>query len=235
MKNKFSAMLALTIFLFSTTTSAWVLDVNDVVADFYTSPFGTITDNERLLINNDGAAGGSGSFEFISYMKFDLVDLPTTPVAEAWFSLDKYCRAGFSCTDASNSMEVSVQRITADVESSNATTLNSSLAGEVARVSIGVDGVYSWNITSLLNDWITGTETNYGFAITGRFDTLSDPDGDGTLNLYNDYFVSSGPYADPAHSGFGPRITPSVVPVPAAMWLMASGLLGLVGVARRQA
>lgn len=234
MKYNLSLAIALITSLASPAASAWILDTSDVVADFYTTPFGTSTDNERLLINNDGAVGGSGGFEFIGFMKFDLLDLPATPVTEAWFSLDKYCRGSFSCTDASNSMDVSVQRITADVESADVATLNASLAAEIARISVAADGIYSWDITSLVNDWITGAESNYGFAITGRFDSLSDPDGDGDLNLYNNYFVSSGPYTDAPHSGFGPRISPSVIPVPAAVWLMGSGLLGLVAVARRK-
>ncbi len=233
MKNKFSLALAITVSLASASASAWMLDANDVIADFYTSPFGTITDNERLLMNNDGAVGGSNGFEFISFMKFDLSDLPTAPVAEAWLSLDKYCRTGFTCNDGSNSMDVSIQRVTADVEISDAMILNGSLGDEVARVSVSADGIYSWNITDLVNDWVSGIETNYGFALTGRFDSIN-VDSNGDAIIYNDYFVSSGSYDNSANSSFGPRITPSVVPAPAAVWLMGSGLLGLAGIARRR-
>ena len=54
-----------------------------------------------------------------------------------------------------------------------------------------------------------------GTGATGR--TLSDLSWDG---WYNPGFIDEG--------------TPSVVPVPAAAWLLGSGLLGLIGIRRRQ-
>lgn len=53
-----------------------------------------------------------------------------------------------------------------------------------------------------------------------------DIDGDGTLGT----IMQNGPFAG-TPVGFSGQ---AVVPVPAAVWLMGSGLLGLVGVARRR-
>ena len=56
--------------------------------------------------------------------------------------------------------------------------------------------------------------------------TATDPDGNGTAGTG----MVDGPF-----KGFNAtfNIRPQVVPVPAAAWLMGSGLLGLIGVARR--
>ena len=48
--------------------------------------------------------------------------------------------------------------------------------------------------------------------------------------------MTAGPFIgfSPAFSGVATQITPAPVPIPAAVWLFGSGLLGLVGVARRK-
>ena len=57
--------------------------------------------------------------------------------------------------------------------------------------------------------------------------TATDPDGDG---------VPGSSMIDGPFKGFNAafNIRPQVVPVPAAAWLMGSGLLGLIGIARRK-
>lgn len=69
-----------------------------------------------------------------------------------------------------------------------------------------------------------------------------------TLNPGDEFFVWAGLNAGGIRDGYGDAfttlsmafsdntgITPSIVPVPAAVWLFGSGLLGLVGVARKKA
>lgn len=50
-------------------------------------------------------------------------------------------------------------------------------------------------------------------------------------------YMFDGPFvgAQPTFSGLATVVMPAAVPVPAAAWLLGSGLLGLVGVARRKA
>ncbi|MDB4517021.1 VPLPA-CTERM sorting domain-containing protein [Crocinitomicaceae bacterium] len=68
-----------------------------------------------------------------------------------------------------------------------------------------------------------------------------------TLNPGDEFFVWAGLNAGGIRDGFGDAfntlsmsysddtgISPSVVPVPAAFWLFGSGLLGLIGIARRK-
>ena len=56
-----------------------------------------------------------------------------------------------------------------------------------------------------------------------------DIDGDGTLGTT----MAAGPFAG-SPVGFAGQAQVSAVPVPAAVWLFGSGLMGLVGVARRR-
>ena len=68
-----------------------------------------------------------------------------------------------------------------------------------------------------------------------------------TLNPGDEFFVWAGIEAGGTRDGFGDAfntlsmtysddtgISPSVVPVPSAMWLFGSGLLGMIGIARRR-
>jgi hypothetical protein len=63
----------------------------------------------------------------------------------------------------------------------------------------------------------------------------TDNDGDGTLGIP---MAQGGPFYDNQDGGFNfnfnPQGTMTVVPVPAAVWLFGSGLMGLAGVARRK-
>jgi len=64
--------------------------------------------------------------------------------------------------------------------------------------------------------------------------SLSDYNSENALGLWTLTFGDTAG-ADPLSlNSWGLDITTSVVPVPAAAWLFGSGLLGLVGVARRK-
>jgi hypothetical protein len=61
----------------------------------------------------------------------------------------------------------------------------------------------------------------------------------GNGDTYNLYYTATVPHGDPTgfgdiHYGLSLTGTISTVPVPAAVWLLGSGLVGLVGVARRR-
>jgi hypothetical protein len=60
----------------------------------------------------------------------------------------------------------------------------------------------------------------------------TDPDGDGVMGIP----MASGGVMPGWSPNFNANLTatPDPVPIPAAVWLFGSGLLGLVGVARRR-
>mgnify|MGYP003572583091 FL=1 len=99
-------------------------------------------------------------------------------------------------------------------------TPNSSTACGVAECSIDVINV--WNVSG-------GTYSSVDFAVNRgnaaqTKSTIIGPDG-----------INGAPIQDSAaFLNFSPNFDFTAVPVPAAVWLFGSGLLGLVGVARRR-
>lgn len=215
-------LLASLVSLVSVQASAALL-TDTVIHDFY-SYGGGYSDNDRMIVNNPGSGD---PFESIAFMKFDASGL-ASPVASAYLNLDMYCNAFLTCTGTSgDTTEFSVNLVGVDVasvtDSSSVAGLAATIGSAVDTIVIGAEDLYSWDITSLVNSWITDPSSNFGFAITARTDTDTD-------SVYNNYFTSSA--AD--GNGALPSITTSPVPVPAAAWLFGSGLLGTAGVARRR-
>ena len=91
-------------------------------------------------------------------------------------------------------------------------------------------GTYNYTLTpgqsvmGILFDWNTSSGIPV-LNIVNADGSGVDIDGDGTLGTT----MAAGPFAG-SPVGFAGQ----VVPVPAAVWLMGSGLMGLVGVARRR-
>ena len=80
------------------------------------------------------------------------------------------------------------------------------------------DAPFDWGATAnipVVLDW----------GITGTVWTTQDGDADGIPGTA----MTAGPF-----TGFSPYFQVNAVPIPAAAWLFGSGLLGLVGVARRR-
>ncbi len=97
-------------------------------------------------------------------------------------------------------------------------------AADIAAMSnteVAVGALFNWN-------------TNNGIAVLAVFDCVTTP-GTCIGNTDNVTFggMQNGPFPGSV-PGFNGNGSLSAVPVPAAVWLMGSGLLGLVGVARRR-
>ena len=109
----------------------------------------------------------------------------------------------------------------------------SATAEDVINVS-NVDGWYSWDLTSLAQEWVDGAAANNGVMIYNS---------SGTANTFFQRFASAdigGPGDGPSHPGaaFTPKLvidySPIVVPEPTSLTLFGLGALGAIGAARRR-
>ncbi len=95
----------------------------------------------------------------------------------------------------------------------------------------GANGWVSVDVTSLMDAWIAGA-MDFGFALSQEnYAVLRAASGAVAVSQFCDKESSGGVCAT---GGFAPTLTVTAVPVPAAVWLFGSGLLGLVGIARRR-
>ncbi len=100
--------------------------------------------------------------------------------------------------------------------------------------SSNIDGWISVDVTDLLAYMLTNS-TDFGFALTQEaYDVVRTEIGN--FAATSSFCDSESSSASCAAGSFSPYldITPSAVPVPAAVWLFGSGLIGLVGIARRR-
>ena len=96
-----------------------------------------------------------------------------------------------------------------------------------------MDGWVSIDVTALVDEWVGGA-MDYGFSLSQEnYGVLRADNGSVAVSQFCDTESSAGACAA---GSFAPTldITVSAVPVPAAAWLFGSGLLGLVGVARKK-
>ena len=104
----------------------------------------------------------------------------------------------------------------------------SSTSGGGPNAAVSIDTAGSSDLSAWTAFW-NGTEFNQGGAAS------STDNGDGSFKLSWSSFIVGGPF-----DGFTGSWTmdvkeqAGVVPVPAAVWLFGSGLLGLIGIARRR-
>jgi hypothetical protein len=100
---------------------------------------------------------------------------------------------------------------------------NNILAANVAAsTSVDSFGLINFDVTALITDWISGVNTLQFIALTGKNHTGAD--------FLHGFHNNSDTLAD---EGFT-YLEVTAVPLPAAVWLFASALIGLAGVARRK-
>ena len=76
-----------------------------------------------------------------------------------------------------------------------------------------------------------GDDNFYGGTDEDRFFGVTDPLGISAIHIFNSVMSGSGSGIEIDHLQYGG----GVVPVPAAVWLFGSGLVGLAGIARKRA
>ena len=160
------------------------------------------------------------------WLKFE--NLSTETVASAYLAVDVLGSGSMNIEDlsATNVGDLSIYSPgTTDVDdlgsdSTLRSTLQSTLSSDDGSLFLDSDtnmtsnGLYYLDITDLYNGWVTGDADNNG------------------LVLVSDIGIKMAGIG--STEGTTPYITTSAVPVPGAVWLMITGLLGTVGLRRKR-
>ena len=175
--------------------------------------FGVYHQDQRdyFLTGNSPADAGWWAF---GWLKFG--NLPGSTVGEAWLSLECYKDMNGSLTPG-NPMDVTIYAVDADV--TGITTANvvnfkeNHIVGDaVAIATLTGTGFYSWDITSIVNDWIT--DENYGLVVIG-WDDEPHPD------YYTHPYFAGLPAPNP--HGMAPALATEPIPEPATVALLGIG------------
>jgi hypothetical protein len=177
-----------------------------------------------------------------AWLKFD--NLSETAVDSAYLALDLLGVGGMAVEDASADYPGLVSIYSpgnidvADLWASDANpdaaaaaqalriTLHDNLLEDTALVADFImpsNGTWYIDITDIYNAWVTGEAENNGLALVSNSENDS-----GEIGSVGAMFAG---FNNP--SGNAPYITASPVPVPGAVWLLGSGLAGLIGLRRR--
>jgi len=156
------------------------------------------------------------------------------PVPSAVFRVETINNSFFGNPDPSNPADISVHSLSADplavVDQSLASGAGSWIdfrdneitAGSVvSTTSVDGLGVFEWDITALVNEWIANGSTNFAYTIGTS--ALLDPEGDAAVAFVNST------YSGLTGSELTARI--SIIPAPAPGLLFASA--GLIAFRRR--
>jgi hypothetical protein len=193
--------------------------------DKYTQMSTTLVDRNYTLI------GGLPDYVPLGYplsatlYKFDISAL-TEPVQSASLVVDRIANKMAGASDT-NPLTVHAVSLTSDV--AGWTALDTSKFGDVldSVTFTSAFGLHTFDVTSLVNDWISGAADNNGIALMVTVNSFIAPDKAAYVTLAG----VTDPVFYPDSLGAAPVIT-TTVPEPATMGLLAMG--GLATVLRRR-
>ena len=184
-----------------------------------------VSSNTTRLLSDKATVIGFPGLETISFLLFDPADLPSTPLAprnlRATLKLehdpDALADTLIPASDA-RPVRASVYALggTWDPVSGNLADIQYGPGGAdaVSRTLIGDPGVYSWNVTELIDEWITGAQGLTALSLSGVFGNVNIDDRNSYATLHT---VGSS-------TGLVPHLEIAPVPLPASFWLMLAAL-----------
>ncbi|NEP18425.1 MAG: PEP-CTERM sorting domain-containing protein [Leptolyngbya sp. SIO4C1] len=187
------------------------------------------TSDIRLLSDKATAIGFEG-LDTISFLQFDLSALQTPEIQDNFLQATLKLEYDSVLTEPANlipatadrPVNVSVYDLTApfDDVSGNGDDIDFGPDGEnaIATATVGDDGVYTWDITTLVDQWLVTATSDTDIALSGVFGNV-DIDG---RNSYASFYPAG------ATAGLPPTLVIETVPEPtsiAALVLLGSGLM----------
>lgn len=210
--------------------SAQAARFSTAATDSYFTFAGNIsgTSDIRLLSDKATVIGFEG-FDTISFIDFDLASLQIPSIQSNFSQATLQLEYDPVLTEPANlipatsdrPVNVSVYSLTApfDDVNGNGEDINYGENGEnaIASVSVGDGGIYSWDVTSLVQQWLTSETPDTGIALSGVFDNVNIDD----RNSYASFYPAG------ATAGLAPTLVVQTVPEPAsigALLLLGGGL-----------
>ena len=168
-----------------------------------------------------------------AYFEFDFDGLGfTEPVQQALFRVE-VVPGFFADPTPGNPAEVSLHSLSADPLDAVDDTISSgpgswlefraneiTTGSIVSTTSVTGLGVFDWDITDLVNEWITNGDTNVAYSLAAS--TLLDPDAE-----------SSAAFVNSTWNGLTDEVTARII-IPAPASALVFGLAGLTAARRRR-
>ena len=203
--------------------SASVIDA-PCTLDKYTQMSTTLVDRNYTLIGGMPSMVSQGYPLSTTLYKFDISGL-TEPVQSASLVVDRITDKMAGASDAN---PVTVHAVSLNSDVAGWTAMDDSQFGDVLdSVTFTGYGLHSFDVTSLVNDWVSGAADNNGIALMVTEADFGNPDAAAFVTLAG----VTDPVFYPESLGAAPVIT-ATVPEPATMGLLALG--GMATVLRRR-
>ena len=204
---------------------------NAPARDSYFTFAGNISSTSDIrLLSDKATAIGFDGLDTISFLQFDLSELLIPEMQENFLQATLKLEYDSVLTEPANlipatadrPVNVSVYGLTAPFDDVNGNVddidygSNGDLA--IATAAIGADGVYTWDVTDLVNQWLIASAPNTDIALSGVFGNV-DIDG---RNSYASFYPAG------ATEGLAPTLVIKTVPEPTglvALLILGGGLL----------
>lgn len=207
-------------------TTAWAFGAPYVRDDG--RPTLGVSTPDPFLNSNGGANGPVGLWEETTYFTFDFdPGAFSGPVPSAVLQVETFLRPFGTIPSATDPFGISAHRVTGDplsIDPSVSTGTDSFFEFKSTEIGAAEDtvfvtgeGIYEWDVTDLVNEWILNGDVNfdYSIAMTGRIGNLPDTASSGFFHAF-------------ANSGGGSGGLPAqlvIVPAPATLAMLATGSL----------